>query len=283
MRPRPSPLCPPPAPPSWLRRAVSKKPKIVEDLESGDEEADAEDRCAVCGVETWIEGNWLLLCDGDNCGKAYHTQCLSPKLDAVPDGDWLCPDCAPPRANVVAGGGAAAGSTSGSGELTERQKIHRQPDCGECGNCLDKPKYGGAGKKKQPCKLKQQQLKALPAEAAGGKRKQPAGAAAPTAAAEKRPKGGDGGAAAASPPGAAGVADGADGSDAGDGADGAGAADGPRPGSSAATQEAGAKGAKGAKGGSGKGGSGKGGAGKGGAAKAGKSGIYYGHENGANE
>ena len=44
-----------------------------------------------CGSGTWAEGNWLLLCD--QCPKAYHTQCLQSPLDAVPEGDWLCPAC----------------------------------------------------------------------------------------------------------------------------------------------------------------------------------------------
>ena len=100
--------------------------------------------CEVCSVDTWIEGNWLLLCalqllctastplctaapastwsplrlcsasappsaplqhrlrtrcDGEGCEKAYHTQCLSPPLEAVPAGDWYCPNC---DDNVVA-------------------------------------------------------------------------------------------------------------------------------------------------------------------------------------
>ena len=37
-------------------------------------------RIAVCGDHTWIEGNWLLLCDGDGCNNAYHTRCLNPML-----------------------------------------------------------------------------------------------------------------------------------------------------------------------------------------------------------
>ena len=52
------------------------------------------DTCEECGVETWIEGNWLLLCD--TCPKAYHTRCLPTPLEAVPEGDWACPTCNPP-------------------------------------------------------------------------------------------------------------------------------------------------------------------------------------------
>ena len=36
-----------------------------------------------------------------------------------------------------------------------------QPDCGECTNCLDKPKFGGAYTKRQACKRKLEQLRAL--------------------------------------------------------------------------------------------------------------------------
>ena len=56
-----------------------------------DAEDDEEEVCEACGLETWTDGNWMLLCDG--CDKAYHTLCLTPQLQAVPEGDWLCPSC----------------------------------------------------------------------------------------------------------------------------------------------------------------------------------------------
>ena len=55
----------------------------------------------MCGDASWIEGNWLLLCDGPGCEKAYHTMCLRPTLDAVPEGDWLCPSCDPNPAKAA--------------------------------------------------------------------------------------------------------------------------------------------------------------------------------------
>ena len=33
----------------------------------------------------------LLLCDG--CDGSYHTFCLTPSLDSIPDGDWFCQQC----------------------------------------------------------------------------------------------------------------------------------------------------------------------------------------------
>ena len=68
-----------------------------------DEKEEEEAACHVCAhsrslerraiAKTWIDGNWLLLCDGEGCNMAYHTLCLQPQLDAVPEGDWFCPSC----------------------------------------------------------------------------------------------------------------------------------------------------------------------------------------------
>ena len=66
---------------------------------------------------------------------------------------------------IVAGAlsGNSRGSTSASEpvELTAKQRIHRQEDCGVCANCLDKPKFGGNYTRRQACKLKLEQLKRL--------------------------------------------------------------------------------------------------------------------------
>jgi site-specific DNA-cytosine methylase len=45
--------------------------------------------CEVCGTDE--QKSVLLLCDFCNCG--YHTFCLQPPLDNIPDGYWLCPAC----------------------------------------------------------------------------------------------------------------------------------------------------------------------------------------------
>ena len=67
------------------------------DADADEEEID-EVACHACGIDTWVPGNELLLCDGDGCESAYHIRCLAPPLDEVPEGTWLCPRCAPPAA-----------------------------------------------------------------------------------------------------------------------------------------------------------------------------------------
>lgn len=46
-------------------------------------------RCEVC--KSAGRERLMLLCDG--CDRGFHTFCLSPPLNAVPDGDWLCKSC----------------------------------------------------------------------------------------------------------------------------------------------------------------------------------------------
>ena len=70
------------------------------------------------------------------------------KAAAVPEGEWFCPMC-------------VSGTQEPAPVMSERQRILKQADCGTCGNCLDKPKFGGPGTKKKPCKLKQLQLAML--------------------------------------------------------------------------------------------------------------------------
>ena len=138
-------------------------------------EQEDEEVCEVCGLETWWDGNELLLCDG--CPKAYHIQCLVPALDSVPEGDWLCPACTGHSDESARATVQAATEPSSQG-LTARQAILRRPDCGKCSNCLDKPKFGGSGVKKKPCKLKQQSLDALPPEERARAPKNPSGSEA---------------------------------------------------------------------------------------------------------
>ena len=45
--------------------------------------------CEVCGSKT--SESKMLLCDGPQCGKGYHTYCLEPPLTEIPENDWFCP------------------------------------------------------------------------------------------------------------------------------------------------------------------------------------------------
>lgn len=44
-------------------------------------------RCAVCSN---TKAGQLLFCDAEGCGRAYHMQCVKPKLTKVPTGAWYC-------------------------------------------------------------------------------------------------------------------------------------------------------------------------------------------------
>ena len=52
---------------------------------------DEGDRCAICK-----DGGELMVCDGGDkhpgCGKSFHAECVN--RSAIPDGDWICQDCA---------------------------------------------------------------------------------------------------------------------------------------------------------------------------------------------
>lgn len=64
----------------------------VEDDEGagGASPQDAEEwTCLVCNRED--NDDVLMACSG--CDKKYHTFCLAPPLDAVPDGHWICDEC----------------------------------------------------------------------------------------------------------------------------------------------------------------------------------------------
>lgn len=36
----------------------------------------------------------------DHCGKNWHSVCVTPKLESIPEGDWLCPRCSPNSASI---------------------------------------------------------------------------------------------------------------------------------------------------------------------------------------
>ncbi|KDQ62001.1 hypothetical protein JAAARDRAFT_528999 [Jaapia argillacea MUCL 33604] len=48
------------------------------------------DLCVKCGTEKGEDDSPL---ECDKCDSPYHLKCLNPPLDAVPDGEWFCPQC----------------------------------------------------------------------------------------------------------------------------------------------------------------------------------------------
>ena len=69
------------------------------EAESGGEEPadnDGEEKlaCSHCRTRDSTAGvDDILLCDGDGCTRGYHMRCLFPRLDLVPEEEWLCPIC----------------------------------------------------------------------------------------------------------------------------------------------------------------------------------------------
>ncbi|KAF9060521.1 RCC1/BLIP-II [Rhodocollybia butyracea] len=59
-------------------------PRHPEDLE------DVPEFCLVCGKDNGEDDSPL---ECDKCDSPYHLGCLNPPLDAVPPGEWFCPNC----------------------------------------------------------------------------------------------------------------------------------------------------------------------------------------------
>ncbi|TYZ62765.1 hypothetical protein PybrP1_008441 [[Pythium] brassicae (nom. inval.)] len=56
--------------------------------------------CEICNRVDDHYSN-LILCDGVDCKREFHMNCLVPPLVAVPPGDWFCPDCAKDQSKQV--------------------------------------------------------------------------------------------------------------------------------------------------------------------------------------
>ncbi|TCD61797.1 hypothetical protein EIP91_007883 [Steccherinum ochraceum] len=64
---------------------------------------EAPELCVVCNKDLGDEDSPL---ECEKCDNPYHLKCLDPPLDAVPDGEWFCPDCEDdPGAPIVVGSG----------------------------------------------------------------------------------------------------------------------------------------------------------------------------------
>jgi len=62
----------------------------LSDLPRHPEHVDAPETCVVCNKETGDDDSPL---ECEKCEYPYHLGCLDPPLDAVPEGEWFCPQC----------------------------------------------------------------------------------------------------------------------------------------------------------------------------------------------
>ncbi|KAF7793518.1 hypothetical protein EIP86_004632 [Pleurotus ostreatoroseus] len=69
---------------------IAKPSEKLTDLPRHPEDMEAPDFCVVCN-EDHGDDNAPLECD--KCDNPWHLKCLDPPLDAIPDGEWFCPDC----------------------------------------------------------------------------------------------------------------------------------------------------------------------------------------------
>jgi len=93
--------------------------------------------CVVCEKDTG-EDDSLLECE--KCDNPYHLACLDPPLDAVPEGEWFCPDCdEEPGAPVVVGAGKRPAKKKAATPRTKRMEIDEE----------DEDESGGAGSKRK--------------------------------------------------------------------------------------------------------------------------------------
>jgi len=71
--------------------------------------------CEICGSKS--DEDSMLLCDG--CDKGYHTYCIEPPIEEVPEGDWFCPKCQEKKEGGTPG---SAETKRGSGRSARRKK-----------------------------------------------------------------------------------------------------------------------------------------------------------------
>ena len=69
----------------------TKKAKEVQEKSEVAQEEVKEEGCKVCQQDT--DHSNILLCEG--CNDEYHTYCLNPPLQSVPEGDFFCDTCKP--------------------------------------------------------------------------------------------------------------------------------------------------------------------------------------------
>ncbi|EIN06350.1 RCC1/BLIP-II [Punctularia strigosozonata HHB-11173 SS5] len=69
---------------------LARSNEKLSELPRHPEEVDPPEVCVVCNDD---KGEDVPLLECEKCDHPYHLQCLDPPLQAVPDGEWFCPDC----------------------------------------------------------------------------------------------------------------------------------------------------------------------------------------------
>ena len=94
----------------------------------------------VCKINTDTLTNPMLFCD--SCDAAHHCECLKPKIQGVPEGDWLCPTCIqsrPTLAHLLPTPKEQEEVLEAQNKPREKRKPGRPPGSG-------KPAAGGRGR-----------------------------------------------------------------------------------------------------------------------------------------
>ena len=78
--------------------------------------------CELCG--TGDSADSVLLCD--LCNRGFHMECLMPPLTQVPEGEWLCADCATPAPPARRSGKKVAVVGSGPAGLAAADELNKK-------------------------------------------------------------------------------------------------------------------------------------------------------------
>lgn len=84
---------------SWAERSFADMLRRSEEITTDDspppEESGDDMSCSVC--RSHDRGEVMLICGDESgstgCGIGTHIDCCNPPLEAVPEGEWLCPKC----------------------------------------------------------------------------------------------------------------------------------------------------------------------------------------------
>lgn len=83
-------------------------------IQEQEQQEEIDQPCPICGTQE--DEDQLLLCDA--CNAPYHTYCLDPPLDHIPEGNWFCYECRDDAGNAQ---GAAESEPGRPAAVTSRR------------------------------------------------------------------------------------------------------------------------------------------------------------------